>query len=370
MISLVHEADDKKECPGRQAVVDHIDHPAAQSSHFQTEKPQHTKAEVGHRRISHELLDIGLDPGCQRRVDDSDDGQRCDQRCQLERSVGQDRNAHATKTIRAELEQHTGKDYTTRGRSLGVRQGQPGVKRKQRHLNRKAGRQGDEYPPLRIHRYDPVAAQRGQRLHVQRKPTGRAIGEVGEKHHAGKRQHATRHRIKEKLVGRPSPFFPSPDTDQEKQGNQGELEEHIEQQQVHRAEHAEQAHLQKQQQNVILANPLADGGHTRPDRQRRQQRRQHDEPDTNSVHAYAITDIHSREAAVDFRDPGRMGLEHKLARLGSLGRSLVVRPHSEKREQQRSHRYSQRKSRNNFILPATGNKQQPRAGQRRKNNQC
>ena len=58
---------------------------------------------------------------------------------------------------------------------------------------------------------------------------------------AEQRQQASRERVQEKRDGRPPPFRPAPDPDQEKERDQGELEKDVEENDVKAREEPEQA---------------------------------------------------------------------------------------------------------------------------------
>ena len=63
MAPLVQNPHQEEQCPGREAVVDHLEHPTLDTLDCEGEKPQHDKAEVAYRAVGDKFLDVRLDPG-------------------------------------------------------------------------------------------------------------------------------------------------------------------------------------------------------------------------------------------------------------------------------------------------------------------
>ncbi len=75
MASLVKDADQQEEGAGAQAVVDHLQHGAADGLGGQGEDAEHDEAHVGHAGVGHQALDVLLGQRHQRAVDDADQRQ-------------------------------------------------------------------------------------------------------------------------------------------------------------------------------------------------------------------------------------------------------------------------------------------------------
>ena len=77
---LVDHADEEEQGAGDQAVVDHLQDRARQRLLLEHEDAERHEAHVAHRRVGDELLEVGLDHGHDRAVDDRDQAQDDDQR--------------------------------------------------------------------------------------------------------------------------------------------------------------------------------------------------------------------------------------------------------------------------------------------------
>src|SRR6185436_16373826 len=74
------------------------------------------------------------------------------------------RDTETDEAIRADFQQNSREDYTAGRRRLHVRQRQPSMQRKQRHLNGKAREEREKYPQLQTSRQLSVGSgeRRGQ----------------------------------------------------------------------------------------------------------------------------------------------------------------------------------------------------------------
>ena len=154
-------------------------------------------------------------------------------------------------------------------------QRQPGVDRHDRHLDRKANQKRAKHPQLQ------VAPLRCHRQRVAGEP-GREGGDVKGEHarvggvpehdgqEAKKGQHAASKGVDEKLDGSPAAIVATPDADQEEQRHQGELEKHIEENDVASGKHAEHRCFQQQEQAIEADGLLLRGIPADEDRRHRQ----------------------------------------------------------------------------------------------------
>ena len=167
--ALVHNADDQEERAGRDAVVDLLQHRAAQARWVQREDSQGAEAQVADRRIRHQLLHVLLHQGDQRAVDDADDREDDHPAAHfgMHDHVREERQGEADESVRSHLQQDAGQDDRTRGGRFHVRIRQPGVEREHRHLDGEARKNARNSQIARLNRSRIVEDQR-RRL-VQRR---------------------------------------------------------------------------------------------------------------------------------------------------------------------------------------------------------
>ena len=149
MVAVVDHADEQEQPAGRQAVVDHLQHAAGDARRVQREQAQHAEAQVGHAAVGDQLLDVALRQRTERAVNDAADRERSQQRhADRQAGVGKQRQAQPQKAVGAELQQHAGQQHAAGRRRFDVRQRQPGVQRKHRHLDHEPGRERQEQRDL------------------------------------------------------------------------------------------------------------------------------------------------------------------------------------------------------------------------------
>ena len=126
----------KEERAGGDAVVEHLIDRALNRRGVEGENSEDDEAEVADRGIGHEALQVGLHRGDERAVDDADDRENGDRRGHAMRRFREERQAEAQDAVGAELQHHAREDHGAGGGRFGVRVGQPGVQREERHLDR------------------------------------------------------------------------------------------------------------------------------------------------------------------------------------------------------------------------------------------
>ena len=144
---------------------------------------------------------------------------------------------------------------------------------------------------------------------------------------AQQHQHRTKQRVQEELDRGVKLARPAPDADQQIHRHQHGFPEHEEQEEVVGHEDAEHAGLQQQEPGVVLFGAVLNGFPRRQDRDRTQQRRQHDQQKRNAVDADHV-------ARADRGDPVVGRAFHELE-----ARALLHRP--EPRHQGQRDRESQ-----------------------------
>ena len=145
---LVDHAHQEEQRAGGQAVGQHLEDAAGHAQGRQAEQAQHHEAQVADRGVGHQLLDVRLHHGHQGAVDDADHRQDADRRGEGRHALGEQRHGEAQHAVGAHLQQHAGQDHRAGGRRLDVGVGQPGVQRKDRHLDGEGQEEGREEPEL------------------------------------------------------------------------------------------------------------------------------------------------------------------------------------------------------------------------------
>ena len=302
-------------------MVDHLDDRAAEAHGVEREHTEHHEAEVRHRGVRNQLLHVALHQRHQRAVDDADDGQHHDRHDELTRGVRKNRQRETDETVSPHLQEDRRQDHGTRCRRFGMRVGQPGVEREHGHLDGEAEEEAEEDPELQSGRDempDLVEAQ-----HVER-VAGVQPGNVEEGYAAvvveverqdrEQHQHRPAQRVEEKLDGRVQLAIAAPDADEEVHRHEHHFPEDVEEEKVQRAERADHARLQQEQEHVVLLLAGCDGGIGRVDSNQAHQRRQQDQQQRDPVDAERVTDAQLRnpvELLAELEQPvaGPFGIE-------------------------------------------------------------
>ena len=103
---------------------------------------------MAHRGVGDQFLKVGLDDRHHRAIDDADHRQRGEDRDQVYRGIGEERQVEAKEAVGPQLQQDAGKEHQARGRCLDVGVGKPGVEREERDLDGEGEGEGDEQPYL------------------------------------------------------------------------------------------------------------------------------------------------------------------------------------------------------------------------------
>ncbi len=297
MRPLVHHPDQQEERARGEAVVHHLQDAAGHRLRGEGEDPQHHEAQVGDRRVGHQPLDVGLDQGAHRSVDDPDHRQDRHERGEVLRRLREQPQVVADQPVGPHLQQDTGQQDRPGGGRLGVGIGEPGVEREDRHLDREGHEEREEEPPgrgdgegLGDHRelieVERPVPQMLSRLHVQEDRTHQQEGGPG-------------HRVEEELHGGVDAPVAPPAADEQVHRHQHRLEEEEEQQQVERHERAEHRRLQGQhgphvEADVLLHPPRGE------DRHGEQEGGEEHHPDTDPVDAHDVVDAQALQQGHTF----------------------------------------------------------------------
>ena len=174
---------------------------------------------------------------------------------------------------------------------MGV--GQPCVDRPHRHLNCKAGKEGEEHQCL--HPADDLDAQKlkafgaevvGQQADfAAADASGARFGK--HRYHRHQHQHRAEEGIEEELEARVDTLFPAPDADDQEHRDQTRLKEEVKEHQIQRHEHAEHQRFQEQEGDHVFLDAVLDVPACRDD-QRHHEGREHHEEDRDTVNAEAV----------------------------------------------------------------------------------
>src|ERR1019366_7604545 len=175
-------------------MAEHLVDRAFHAQRVEYEYPQHTESHMRNRGISHELFQVRLHHGHEVAVNNSDEGERTNDRSKLPRRVREKRLAETQHAVSSHLKEDSGQENgACRGR-LNVRVGQPRVKRKERNLNGECYKECKEKPALLLHREQRSRAQVVQ--HMGKIKTAREVVKVeNPREHQGR----AHHRVQDKL---------------------------------------------------------------------------------------------------------------------------------------------------------------------------
>jgi hypothetical protein len=241
---LVDHADEEEERARGQTVIDHHHQRALHALHGEREDAEHHEAQMAHRAVGDELLEVGLHERDERAVHDADDRQhqyhRSHRRVHGRRR--EERYGEPEEAEGAELQHDGGKHDRTGGRRLDVRIGQPGVQREHRHLHREGEEEGAEEPERAALRelrgverglVREVRHRRHEALHRDRRLMRAEV------HDADQHEQRSDHRVDEELEARVDAPFAPPDPDDEVHRDEHGFPHHVEQEEIERHEDAE-----------------------------------------------------------------------------------------------------------------------------------
>ena len=268
-------------------MVEHLVDRAHDAGGREGRDAEHHEAEVRHRRVGDQLLQVGLHQRDEGAVDDADHREDAHERREAHRRVREERDGEPEEAVAAHLQQHAGQDHRARGRGLDVRVGQPGVERPHRHLDREGEGAGQEEPGL-----ERRVQRRGDELRdVEAREPGARV-EHQERH---QHQHAARERVEEELDRGVDPPLVAPDPDEEVHRDEHGLPEHVEEEEVLGHEDPDHPRLEQQHEDHELAHPLLDRAPGAEEAERGEERGQDHEPQRQAVDADVVADAPGRD---------------------------------------------------------------------------
>ena len=218
----------------------------------ETENPQHHKAQMAHRGIRDQLLQVGLNHRDQCAINNANEGERHDPRSVAARLLGKKAQVEAQHPIGAHLEQHSRQQHRTRGGSLHVRVGQPRMKREERNLYGECQEESQEQPWC-------CGGEAWYRAAHDLFPNHNKIEAAGlsvEPQNRGQHEHGSDHGVHEEFHRGVDLAFMAEDSYEQGHGNQRCFPEEVEEKQVEGSKHSNQSRLQNQQQDKEFLDPL------------------------------------------------------------------------------------------------------------------
>jgi hypothetical protein len=114
------------------------------------------------------------------------------------------------------------------------------------------------------------------------------------RHHGEQHQHRAEQRVEEEFERGINAPLSAPDPDDQKHRDQPSLEEHIEEDHVERAEHADHQGLEGQKSDHVFLQPVLHRAPAGEDAERHQEGREDDEQHGNAVHPHSIAEERPR----------------------------------------------------------------------------
>src|SRR5262249_46313142 len=328
---------------------EHLVDRALHADRAEGEDAENDEAQVADARIGDEFFQIGLNERHEGAINDANDGEHSDVRRRIFRSVREERQAEAHHAIGAHFEEDTGQnDGTGRGRfDVGIRQ--PGVQRKERHLDGKGDEERKEKQKFLEGSERNTAGLQGT-LNVHQI---KAAGEIVQPHDADKHQDGSCHGIENEFDGGVDFAAVAPDANKEGHRDKHHFPEEEEEEEIEREEDANDADFEHQQHDEEFLDALVNVVPGRDDRDGSEERRQDDEEHAEAVHAEVI--------------PNRRGSDPMeiLLELIAGDRELhVPRQQQEKREAEFKERNAKGESFDEFVIVAAKNEDRERADNR------
>ena len=197
---------------------------------------------------------------------------------------GKERQQESHEPVRAHLEQDCRQYDGPRRRCLYVGVRQPGVERENGNLYGERQCEGSEQPHLLSRcQGDLEQVHEGEGRHAEQHLAPGVDVEDSYEH-----QERSDRRVEEELYGGIDPPLSSPDSDDEVHRNERELEEHVEEKQVHGREHSHDPDLEEKHERVERLLSLLDVVERPQDGERGREGAQHDHEQADPVEAERI----------------------------------------------------------------------------------
>ena len=258
--AVVEHAHAEEERAGGDAVVEHLVNGALNRNGGEGKNSEHDEAQVADGGVGDQALEIGLNGGDQRAVNDADDGQNGDERGHAMRGVRKERQAEAQHAVGAELQHHAGEDHGAGGGRFGVRVRQPCVQREERNFDGKGQEERAEEPEFGVRRKQDVAALQTRCEFRQIEGANQHVSsaEIVEPQDGDQHQDGAEHRVQNEFHGGVDAAVVAPDADQEIHGDERQFPEDEEEEQVERDENADHGRFDYQQRDEEALHVFVD----------------------------------------------------------------------------------------------------------------
>ena len=264
MAPFIENADNQEERACRNAVVDLLQHRAAQPSGIQGENSQRAEAQVADRGICHQLLHIFLHQRNQRSVDDPDDGKgnHPAPHFGVHDDVREEWQRESDEAISSHLQQNTRQNDRAGGWRFHVRIRQPGVERKHRDFDCEGEKECQEQQYGKSRAVCRVVKNvRGgfvQSLNAERVNARLTVVVEIKEQHGQQHGYRAEQCVKEEFDG--GIEFPraAPDADKQVHRHQHRFPENEEQKEIQRHKDAQHAGLEHQKPDVVFLHAVLD----------------------------------------------------------------------------------------------------------------
>ena len=288
--TVIQHADTQEHGARHKAVGDHLHQAAGDAEVAEHEEAERDKTHVRHRRIRHQLLHVLLHHGDQADVDHGDQRQADHQSGPSVRSVRSDGQRETQETIGPQLEHDRRQHRRSTGGCFDVHVGQPGVYRPHRHLDGECRQEGKEQQRLR-------GLTQGQLVPCKQVEAATGLGV--EEDQRDQHQQGAEQCVQEELERGVNLVGAAPDADDQVHRDQGGFEEHVEQQAVERAKHADHQATEDQEGTHVLVHALRDDFPPGDDHYQVHEGCEQHEPQRDAIHPQVVVHV---EAA----DPGSL----------------------------------------------------------------
>ena len=265
---------------------DHDQQPPLESVQIEGEYTDYHEPHVCYGGVRHQLFRVGLNGRHPRRVDDTDNTQgehECYDPRILSR-IREKRQQESHEPVGPHLEQDRRQHHGPRGRRLYVRVRQPGMEREDGDLDCERQREGPKQPHLL------TRCQRNlEQVHEgEGRDTEQCLAPGIHVQNPHQHQEGSDRGVEEELYRCIDSTLSSPYSDDEIHRNQRQLEEHVEQKQIHGREHSNDPDLEKKHERVERLLSLLDVVERPQDGERGREGAQHDHEQADPVQAECV----------------------------------------------------------------------------------
>src|SRR5215207_7315223 len=294
-----YDADEDEKQGGVEPVCDLLEDGPVEADRVPRGGSEQDEAQSPYGGVGDERLEVGLQGGHESPVDDVDHPESGNVREKRFDALRQQRDGHCDQAVGSQLGQNTGEQHVGRSRAGDVHVQKPAVQRHGWHLDEQSEEDGSSHGDLGRPREAAPATEGVYRVSSR---------EDAESQESGQHHRRAEERVDEELDRGRAPVLIPPHADQQVHGDQRDLEENVEQDQILRREDPQHPYLGDEDRcEVLLEISLhIPGGENRNDRE---ERREEEHPEPEPAESDAV-------AYVQRPDPGHV--------LGERGDAKVV----------------------------------------------